>query len=173
MARSHKGVIPTEHQAPAQKQKAQRRNRKDDEILGKDVDGVLRPREARLHRCEAKIHKKHQNRGKQDPESIDYHCNIHILLPPVQIDHKGCGAFDPPSAREKGEAVFFRPLRLTGGILPPGGKFVKYFFVLFQGFPPAPLLFSLRQNSNGIQPFQSLRDGPDASFLYVFVRSAQ
>ena len=35
------------------------------------------------------------------------------------------------------------------------------------------LLFSLRQNSNGIRPFQSLRDGPDASFLYVFVRSAQ
>ena len=35
------------------------------------------------------------------------------------------------------------------------------------------LLFSLRQNSNGIRPFQSLRDGPDASFLYVFVQSAQ
>ena len=102
MARSHKGIIPSEHQPPAQKQKAQGRDGKDDEILGKDVNGVLRPCEARLHRCKAQIHKKYQNRGKQDPESIDYHCNIHILLPPVQIDHKGCGAFDPPSAEKFG-----------------------------------------------------------------------
>ena len=35
------------------------------------------------------------------------------------------------------------------------------------------LAFSLRQNCNGIRPFQSLRDGPDASALCVFVRSAQ
>ena len=29
------------------------------------------------------------------------------------------------------------------------------------------------QNCNGIRPFQSLRDGPDVSCRYVFVRSAQ
>lgn len=62
-----KRVVAAEHQAPAEKQKAEGRHRENDKVLGQYIDGVFRPREARLDGGEAEVHKKHQYCRKRDP----------------------------------------------------------------------------------------------------------
>ena len=73
--RAHKGVVPAEHQAPAQEQEAQGGHGEDDEVLGEDVHRVFRAGQARLQGGEAQVHKEHQNGRQQDPQGIDNHAN--------------------------------------------------------------------------------------------------
>ena len=53
-------------------------------------------------------------------------------IPPGYPEKLPDGSVRKRPDNKRGEAVFFRPLRLTGVILPPGRNFVKYFFVLFR-----------------------------------------
>ena len=67
MLRPDEGIVTAEHQAPAEQQKAQGRNRKDDEVLGEDVDRVLGPGKARFHAGKAQVHEEDEYRGEEHP----------------------------------------------------------------------------------------------------------
>ena len=65
--RADEWVVPAEHDAPAEQQKAQRGNGKNNEVFGKNIDGILRSGKAGLHACEAEVHEKDQDGGQKYP----------------------------------------------------------------------------------------------------------
>ena len=108
---AHKGVVAAEHQPPPQQHEAQRRHRKDDKVLGQDVDGVLGPRKAGLHRGEPQVHKEHQDGRQQHPQRVHDRDHIHSdsslnrrragpAAPPRRVSAAGARAL----AAEKGQA---------------------------------------------------------------------
>lgn len=68
---SNEGIVPSEHEPPAQKQKAQGGDGKDDEIFRQDVDRVFRPGKAGLHAGKPQIHKEHEDRREKHPQGVD------------------------------------------------------------------------------------------------------
>ena len=71
MLGADEGVVAAEHQPPAQQHKAQRGHGKDDKVFGQDVDAVFGAGKARLHRGKAQVHKEHEDRRQQHPQSVD------------------------------------------------------------------------------------------------------
>ncbi len=71
-------VAVAEHQPEANHPERDRRHSEDDEVLGQDVDGVLRLTETAFHERESGVHPEHQEGGQQDPEGIQGNLGFRI-----------------------------------------------------------------------------------------------
>ena len=91
------GVVAPEHQSPPQEHKPQRGDGEYDEVFGKDVDGVLRPRKARFHTGKAEVHEEDQDGCKQHPQGVDDGV-FHNVLPPLKENEKRTKAFSVGNA---------------------------------------------------------------------------
>jgi hypothetical protein len=78
---SHKAIAVTEHEAPAQYEKAQRRYREYDEVFREDINGVFRPGQSALDSGKSQVHKEHQEARKEHPYSIDHYFCVHCYFP--------------------------------------------------------------------------------------------
>ena len=67
MLSSDHRIVTTEHQSPAEQQKSQRGNGKNNEVFRQDVDGIFGPCESRFHAGKSQIHKEYQNCREKDP----------------------------------------------------------------------------------------------------------